>query len=40
MAFKTSPGLEMLDKSILVLIPSASLRAGRELLLEADVERR
>jgi hypothetical protein len=39
MAFKTSPGLEMLDKSILVLIPSAS-RAGRELFVEADCERR
>lgn len=40
MAFKTSPGLEMLDKSILVLIPSASPRAGREPLLEVDDERR
>jgi hypothetical protein len=30
MAFSTSPGLDMLERSILVLISSASMRPGRE----------
>jgi len=33
-AFRTSPGLEMCERSILVLISSASLRLTREDLLE------
>jgi hypothetical protein len=32
MAFSTSPGLEMCDRSILVLISSPSAREGREAL--------
>jgi hypothetical protein len=40
MAFKTSPGLEMFDRSILVLMPSASLRLEREAFEDADSERR
>src|SRR6185312_4687047 len=39
-AFRTSPGLEMLDKSILGLMPSASPRLGRALFAEADSARR
>jgi hypothetical protein len=35
MAFKASPGLEIWERSILVLISSASARAGREDRLEA-----
>lgn len=36
MAFSTSPGLEILERSILVLMPSASLRAERADFAEAD----
>jgi len=35
MAFRTSPGLEICERSILVLMPSASARLGREDLEEA-----
>jgi hypothetical protein len=31
MAFRTSPGLEILDRSILVLISSLSARLGRDV---------
>lgn len=34
MAFRTSPGLEILDRSILVLISSLSTRLGRDCLAE------
>ena len=34
MAFKASPGLEIWERSILVLISSASARVGREDRLE------
>ncbi len=33
-AFRTSPGLEMFERSILVLMPSPSGRDGREVLAE------
>ena len=35
-AFSTSPGLEMCDRSILVLIPSFSVRLCRDCLDEVD----
>ncbi len=38
MAFKTSPGREMCDRSILVLISSSPLRAARAAALLAEVE--
>jgi hypothetical protein len=34
MAFRTSPGLEILERSILVLISSLSTRLGRECFVE------
>jgi hypothetical protein len=34
MAFRTSPGLEILERSILVLISSLSMRLGREGFVE------
>jgi hypothetical protein len=34
MAFRTSPGLEILERSILVLISSLSARLGRECFVE------
>lgn len=37
MAFRTSPGREILERSILVLISSVSTRLGREYLVEVCV---
>jgi hypothetical protein len=39
-AFRTSPGLEILERSILVLISSLSTRLGRECLVEVCVSLR
>jgi len=40
MAFRTSPGLEILERSILVLISSLSTRLGRECLVGVCVSLR